>query len=180
MNRAGSARTPSTRAIVTMPASIGSAQGVERVRAELERLVQEQGAAMREARLARPDAGPAADERLGRDRVVRCPERPPQAEPRARVVQASDRVDPADLGRLAVVEERQQAGGRARQQRLADARRPGEGDVVPAGDRDLQGAARDDLPDHRREVGRVIELRGRSEGRPRRRRRAPRGRRGGA
>ena len=43
-------------------------------------------------------------------------------------------------------------------------RRPGEGDVVPAGNRDLQGTACDHLPAHCREVGRVIELRGRSEG----------------
>ena len=99
-----------------------TAQRVERVSAELEGLVEEQRAAMRQARLARPDPGPAADERLRRDRVMRCPKRPPQADRRAWLAQAGHRVDPADVGRLALVEQRQQPrGGPAR---AASCRRP--------------------------------------------------------
>ena len=125
-----------------------AAQGVERVGSELEGLVQEERAAVREAGLARPNARATADERLGRDGVVRCPERAPQAQRGARVGLAGHRMDAAHLGRLALVEQWQQAGGRVREQRLADPRRSGEGEVMASRDRDLQRAPRNELADH--------------------------------
>ena len=123
---------------------------VERIGTELEGLVQEERAAVRQARFAGPDPRSPADQCLHRDRVVRCPERASQADRGARFGQAGHRMNAAHLGRLTLVEQWQQGGGRPGEQRLADAGRSGEGEVVPAGHRDLERPSRDDLADDRR------------------------------
>ena len=66
---------PAARAIETTPSSSGCRSPSSAGRANSAQLVEEQNAAMREARLARPDARAAADDRRGRRAVVRRAER---------------------------------------------------------------------------------------------------------
>jgi hypothetical protein len=68
-------------------------------------------------------------------------------------------VDSAHLRSLVVVERRKEPGCRACEKRLADAGRADERDVVASRDRDLERPTRDTLPDHARQVGRVLRQR---------------------
>ena len=107
---------------------------------------------MRQRRLAGTHTRTAADQRLGRDRVVGRAERPLTEERRAPVEQPRDRVDAADLDRLVVLERRHQVRGATQEERLADPGRPAQRQVVVARQRDLQPAARQRLARHLGEV----------------------------
>ena len=74
--------------------------------------------------------------------------------------QTGDRVDPGDLERCLGVERRQDAGQSSREHRLADPRRPGEEEVVPARGGDLQHAPGSTLSTHVPEIGRLGNGRG--------------------
>jgi hypothetical protein len=65
-------------------------------------------------------------------------------------------MDARHLDRLILVEWWQQPCRSSRQQRLSYPGRPAEREVVPAGDRDLEGAASDLLADDRAEIGRIV------------------------
>ena len=82
-------------------------QRLERRPLELGQLVEQQDAAMREARLARTRAGAAADDRGGRGAVVRRAERRRRDQRPLGRQHAGDRVDPHHLERLARLERRQ-------------------------------------------------------------------------
>ena len=109
-------------------------QSVERVRSELEHLVEHQGAAVREARLPRADSRSATHQSLCRDRVVRRPERPAPDHRLAPVDQPCDRVDAAHLHRLTFLQRWQESLAAAQDERLPDAGRPAERQAVPSGD----------------------------------------------
>jgi hypothetical protein len=121
---------------------------------EFGQLVEEEDAAVREARLARPEPRAAADDRRGRRAVVRGPERRVADQRVLRVDQSRDRVDPRHLERVLLLERRQDAGQPTREHRLPGAGRPAEEEVVPPGRRDLERAPRPLLPADVRQVGR--------------------------
>jgi hypothetical protein len=116
-----------------------------------------------QAGLAGAHPRPATDERLGRHRVVRRAERASARQQRP-LPQAGDRVDSADLCRLAFVERRLDARRGPGEQGLADAGRSAEREVVPAGDGNLEGPTSDDLSHDRGEVGRVDGISGPGRG----------------
>jgi len=129
-------------------------QGVEGIGTELERLVQEERTPVGQAGFAGSDAWAAADQGLGRDRVVRGAEGAAPA--RHGIGHARDRVDAAHLRRLRLAEWWEEARAGAGEQRLAHARRPAERQVVAPGDGDLERPAANSLADHRREIGRIV------------------------
>ena len=123
-------------------------QRVEHVAVELGQLIQEEGAPMREADLARRQARPAADERGVARRVVRGAERATPIEILTGGEQPGHAGDDRDLERLVVIERRQQAGDGPRQEGLAGTRRPDHEQVVPAGQGHLERPAGDGLTAH--------------------------------
>ena len=129
------------------------AQRLERRPRELRQLVEQQDAAMREARLAGTDARAAADDRRGRRAVVRRAERRRRDERLLDREQPGHRVDPRHLECRRRLERRQQPGQAAREHRLPRSRRPGEQQVVPARGGDLERAPRALLSSDVREVG---------------------------
>ena len=120
-------------------------QHLQDVAAELEHLVEEQHAVMREADLAGTRLRSAADQRGVRDRVMRRAKRALGDQPRARRQQADDRVDRRDVERLVERQRRQDARHASRHHRLAGARRSDEQQVVTAGRGDLERAPREQL-----------------------------------
>ncbi len=138
-------------------------QRVDRIGPELERLVKKEDAAMREAGLAGTHSWTAADERLRRDRVVRSAEGWPRRDRSPGVGDARHRVDATHFGGLLLGEWRQEPGAGPRKERLADAGRADEGEVVAPGHRDLQRPTPDRLADHRGEIRRVLARRMRVE-----------------
>ena len=141
-NRAGNTARPATRATPIEPSSSGCRSASSDGRGNS--ASSSRSSTPRCARLASPGRGPgpAADDRGRRRRVVRRAERRPYRPAAAPREQARDRVDPRHLERLVAVERRQDARQPAREHRLAGSGRPGEQQIVPAGRRDLQRAAR--------------------------------------
>ena len=150
--RAGNTARPAARAIATTPSSSGcrSASSVGRGNSGSSSSSSTPWC----ARLASPgpDAGPAADDRGRRRRVVRRAERAACARAALRRQEPGDGVDPRDLERRVGAERRQDPGQPPREHRLARARRPGEQQVVPAGGGDLERAPRPLLAAHVGEV----------------------------
>ena len=146
MNRAGMVSAPSTRAIVTLPPSSGSRSASSASLRNWSVSSSRRMPAMRQRRLAGPHPRPAADERLGRDGVVRRAKGPLAQQRCAPVEQPGDRVDAAHLDRLVVLERRLEARRAAQEERLADPRRAAQREVVAPCQRDLQAAARQRLP----------------------------------
>ena len=136
--RAGKSAMPWARAMLTIAVLERLAQRLERRPHELGQLVEQQDAAVREARLAGPRAGPPPT--IGRDRgtVVRRAERRRDDERPAGRQQAGHRVDARDLERLVRRERRQDAGQPAREHRLARSRRAREQEVVTSSGGDLE------------------------------------------
>ena len=118
---------------------------------------------MREARLARPEVRPAADDRGRRGAVVRRAERRAGDERLLVVHETGDRMDPRHLERGGGVERRQDPGQPAREHRLPRAGRPAEEDVVAARGRQLEGAPGAFLSADVGEVGRRRGAAARSE-----------------
>ena len=131
------------------------AQRLERRPLELRQLVEEQDAAMREARLTRPRAGAAADDRRRRRAVVRSAERPPGDQRPLGREQPGDGVDPHHLERLARLERRQDRRQPARRASSCPSGRAREQKVVTAGGRELERAPGALLAADVGQVGRV-------------------------
>ena len=127
-------------------------QHVERAPRELAHLVEEQHAFVREADLAGTGELPSADERDVRDGVVRRAERPLREEADPRRQQPRDRVHRARLQCLVERQRRQDARHAPRHHRLAGAGWANHEDVVAAGCRDFERAARQGLRQHIGEV----------------------------
>ncbi len=117
------------------------AQALERRARELAQLVQEQDAAVGEARLAGTRARAAADDRRRRGGVMRRPKRRQLDERLSCRQHACDRVDPRHLERLVARQRREDPGEPAREHRFPGSRRAGEQQVVPSGRSDLERAA---------------------------------------
>ena len=129
-------------------------QRLERRPLELGQLVEEEDAAVREARLAGSrHPAPAADERRDRGRVVRRAERRHATSPAPGGSDAGYRVDARHLERRVVGEQRQDPRQPAREHRLSRARRAGEQQVVPTRGGDLERAPRALVAAHLGEVG---------------------------
>ena len=154
MKRAGKTTRPAARETDDEAVLERLAQRLERRPLELGELVEEQHAAMREARLARPEVRPAADDRGGRGAVVGRAERRACDERLLVVHEAGDRVDPRHLERGGRVERRQDPGQPAREHRLPRTGRAAEEDVVPARRCQLERAPGAFLPADVGEVGR--------------------------
>src|SRR6476659_5920330 len=108
-------------------------QCFERGPLELGELVEQQHATMREARLARSEPRPTADDRRGRRAVVRRAERRVADQRVLRINEARDRVNARDLEGLFLLEWRQDPRQAASEHRLADARWTAEQHVVTSG-----------------------------------------------
>ena len=128
-------------------------QSFDGVAAELGELVEEEDAVMREAHLSRPHVGASpAEQPDGGDGVMRRAERASAKQPPRSAEQSRDGMElrrferflPRELG-----EDRRQAPS---EHRLAGAGRTDHQEVVAAGRRDLQGAARLRLTAYLREV----------------------------
>ena len=128
------------------------AQHLEHVLAELGKLVQEQHAAVREAHLARPRIGAAADQAGVRDGVMRCPEGAPGDERLAQGQDARDRVDLRRFERLVETHLGQDRGEAAGEHRLPGSGRPNHQQIVPARRGDLERPLRVRLPLHVAEI----------------------------
>ena len=115
------------------------AERLEDVASELRQLVEEQHALIGQRDLAGRQVRSAADHRGVRDRVVRRPESGPAAQLRDRAL-AGGRGDDRRRQRGRVVERRQQAGDRPREQRLARPGRTDQEQAVATGQRDLEPA----------------------------------------
>ena len=109
---------------------------------------------MREARLSGAQPRAPADDRRGRRAVVRRAEGRIAYERVLRIDQAGDGVDPRHLEGVLLLERRQDPGKAPREHRLAGSRRAAEEQVVPAGGRDLERAARAFLAADVREIER--------------------------
>ena len=109
---------------------------------------------MCEARLARAQMRPAADDRRGRGAVMRRAERRPRDERLLSVHEPGDRVDPCHLERGLGVERRQDPRQPAPQHRLSRPGRPAEEEVVAARRCQLERAAGPFLAADVGEVGR--------------------------
>ncbi len=107
---------------------------------------------MRQAHLAGTDLGPAADEPLDRDGVVRRADRAVHRDRASPVEQPCHRVDPAHLDRFGAGERGHQSQRGAQDQRLPDAGRPAQRDGMPPGHGDLHGTAGHRLTDDLLEV----------------------------
>ena len=113
---------------------------------ELRQLVEQQDAVVREARLARPRSGAAADDRRGRGAVMRRPEGAVRDQWALRRKHAGDRVDPHHLERLPRLERGQDRRQAPAEHRLPGSGWPGKQQVVAAGRRELERAPRPLLP----------------------------------
>ena len=116
------------------------AQRVQCGPVELGQLIEEEHAMVGESGLAGNQVRAAADERRVRAGVMRRTKRPRTTQA-AVTQQAGDALDDRDLERLVVVERRQEARDRSRQQGLARAGRTDEQQVVAACERDLERPA---------------------------------------
>ena len=152
--RAGNATRPPTRAIATTPSSSGCRSASSDGPRELAQLVQEKDAAVREARLARAGARPAADDGRRRRRVVRRAKGRVLDERVAGSQHAGDGMDPRHLERLLAREPRQDPRQPACQHRLPGPGWAAEEEVVASRGGDLERAARTLLPADVREVRR--------------------------
>ena len=115
------------------------AQQFQHRAAELRQLVQEQHALVGERDLARPGMRAAADHRRDRGRVVRVAKRPALGQaavveqPRDEAIMLTSRISAGSSGG-------NRPGRRARQHRLAGARRADQQQIVAAGGGDLERA----------------------------------------
>ena len=127
---------------------------------ELGQLVEQQDAAMREARLAGSRHGTAADDRRGRGAVMGRAERRREDDRAPRRQRSGDRVDPRHLERLVAGERRQDARQAPPEHRLAGSRRAGEEHVVLARRGELERSPPTLLAPHLGEIGqeRLLEL----------------------
>ena len=144
------------------------AQAVEHGGRELRQLVEEEHAVVGEADLAGPDAQTAADQCRHRGRMMRRAERPAIAE-RAAGQFTGDRLDHRDIEQFARIERRQDRGQPRREHRFAGAGRADHQQIVAAGRRDFEGAARDLLAADLAQVGQAGGIGAASRQRPRRR-----------
>ena len=135
-------------------------QRLEHGTRELGQLVQQQHAAVGQARLAGPRHGTTADDRRGRGAVMRRAKRRREDDRAPRRQRAGDGVDARHLERLVPRQRRQDARQPAPEHRLARSRRAGEQHVVLSGGGELERAAAALLPAHLGEIGqeRLLEL----------------------
>ena len=108
---------------------------------------------VRQARLARPQMRPAADDCGGRGAVVRRPERRLRDERMLTVDESRDRVDSRHLERVGGVERRQDPRQPAREHGLPGAGRAAEEDVVPTRRGQLERSPRTFLSAYVGEIG---------------------------
>ena len=127
-------------------------QHLEHAAIELRHLVEEEHAVVRERDLAGPRDRAAADERDVRDGVMRRAKRPLAEQAHAGRQRAGDRMDRRALQRFVERQRRQDRSQPPRQHRLAGAGRARQQQVVAAGRRDFERAAREQLPAH---VGKI-------------------------
>ena len=131
------------------------AERLQRRPRELGELVEQQHAVVGEARLARPRAGAASDDRGRRRSVVRSTERRRGHERRLWAEQSCNGMDPGDLDRLRLAERRQDPGQPSREHRLARPGGPGEQEIVASRGCELERATRTLLAPHVCQIGRL-------------------------
>ena len=131
------------------------AQRLENGPLELGQLVQEEHSAVREGRLTRSRSRAASDDGRHRRAVMGRAKRPPVHQRPLSRQQADDGVDARDLESLVPGQLGQHPGQATRQHRLADARRPGEEEVVAARRGKLERSPRSLLSAH---VGQIRNL----------------------
>jgi hypothetical protein len=139
-NAAGSTRDRYEAVLERLP------QRLERRPLELGELIEQKHAAVGEARLARTQMRPSADDRSGRRAVVRRAKGCPRDEWMLPVDEPGNRMDPRHLERGVGLERRQDPRQPAREHRLPRAGRTAEENVVPTGRGQLERAPGAFLP----------------------------------